>query len=80
MTKNKMGGAWGACGASEMRTKFCLEILNGRDNSEDQGVDGRMILKLIMWDRLGGCGLDSVAHDTARRRALVNTVVKCMVP
>jgi hypothetical protein len=29
-----------------MRTKFWLKSLEGRDHSEDVGVDGRIILKL----------------------------------
>jgi hypothetical protein len=31
-----------------MRIKFCLESLEGRDQSEDLGVDGRIILKSIL--------------------------------
>jgi hypothetical protein len=29
----------------EMRTKYWLESLNGRNHSEDLGVDGRTVLK-----------------------------------
>jgi hypothetical protein len=32
----------------EMRTNFLLENLNGRDHSEDLGIDGKIILKLIL--------------------------------
>jgi hypothetical protein len=31
-----------------MHTKFRLEILEGRDHSEDLGINGRIILKLIL--------------------------------
>jgi hypothetical protein len=31
-----------------MRTIFCLGNLKGRDNSEDLGVDGMIILELIL--------------------------------
>jgi hypothetical protein len=39
-----------------MRTKFWLEILKGRDHS---GVDGSIIFKWLLGNRIGGCGLDS---------------------
>jgi hypothetical protein len=42
-----------------MRTKCRLESLRGRDHSEDLGVD-RIILKWILGNRIGGCGLDSL--------------------
>jgi hypothetical protein len=38
-----------------MSTKFWLKSLNGRDHSEDLGIDVREKLKWI----LGRCGLDS---------------------
>jgi hypothetical protein len=31
-----------------MSTRFGLESLKGRDHSEDPGIDGRIILKLIL--------------------------------
>jgi hypothetical protein len=33
--------------AIEIHTKFWLGSLNGRDHSEDLGVDGRIILKKV---------------------------------
>jgi hypothetical protein len=33
--------------------------LNGRDHSEDLGVDGKIILELILGNRVGRYGLDS---------------------
>jgi putative hemolysin len=32
----------------EMRTKFWMESLKGRDHAKDLGVDGRIILKWIL--------------------------------
>jgi hypothetical protein len=37
----------------EMRTKFWLEKLNGRDNLEELGIDGKIKL-----NRVGRCGLN----------------------
>jgi hypothetical protein len=42
-----------------MLAKFYLENLNGREQVEDLGVDGRVILNWIIGNRVGGCGLDS---------------------
>jgi hypothetical protein len=36
-----------------MNIKFCLESLKGRDHLEDIGVDGRIILKRIIWKYFG---------------------------
>jgi hypothetical protein len=41
-----------------MHIKFWLGSLKGKDNSEDIGIDGRIILKWIL-NRVGGCGLNS---------------------
>jgi len=41
-----------------MRTSFLLQNLNGRDHSEDLGVDGKIILEWIWGNKVGGCGLD----------------------
>jgi hypothetical protein len=42
-----------------MLTKSRLEILKGRDYSEDLGVDGRLILNWTLRNRIVGCELDS---------------------
>jgi hypothetical protein len=36
-----------------MRTKFGSEKLDGRDHMENQGIDGKIILELIL-GKLGG--------------------------
>jgi hypothetical protein len=35
-------------GKIEMRRGFCVETLKEADSLEDPGIDGRMILKLIL--------------------------------
>jgi len=39
-----MDGAYSTHGKTEMHTMFGLENWKGRDNLEDLGVDGRIIL------------------------------------
>jgi hypothetical protein len=59
-------------GRLEMCSKFWLEILKGRDPSEDLGVDGRKI-------RLEGVGWIDLTPDRDRWRTLVNTVMNLWV-
>jgi hypothetical protein len=40
-------------GRLEIRAKLLLGSLKGRDHSEDLGVDGRMLLKLILGKWVG---------------------------
>jgi hypothetical protein len=44
---------------SELRTKFRLESMKARDQSEDLGAGGRIILKWIVGNWVWRCGLDS---------------------
>jgi hypothetical protein len=43
-----------------IHTKFWLENLKGRDNSEDLGIHGKM-LEWILGNTAPNCGLDSTA-------------------
>jgi hypothetical protein len=55
----------------------CSESLNGRDNSEDPRVDGRIsqrILRNRIWDEWV-----SPARNSGRRRALGKTVLNLWV-
>ena len=63
-----------------MHTGFYLGNLREGDRLEDQGVDGRIILKWI-FERLGG-SMDwiNLAQDSDRRRAFVNAVMNLLVP
>jgi hypothetical protein len=60
--------------------KVWLKSLKGRDHLEDLGVDGKVVLKLIIMD----IGLEDLhwihlAQDKDKRIALVNTVISLRV-
>jgi hypothetical protein len=63
-------------GRTEMLTKLWLEILKGKDHSEELGVDGRIIKKAGLME-IGREGVDwiDLAQDRDRWRALVTTVI-----
>jgi hypothetical protein len=42
-----------------MVTIFSLENLKGKDHVENLGIDGRIILKRILENRVGRCELDA---------------------
>jgi hypothetical protein len=46
------------CGRWE-GTKLWSENLKVKDHSEDQGVDGRIIVKWLLGIRVGNCEIDS---------------------
>jgi hypothetical protein len=58
-----------------------LENLKRRDNSEDQGIDGRIILEWIFREmKLEGVDWMHLAQDRDQWRAVVNTVMNLRVP
>jgi hypothetical protein len=61
-------------------TGFWWENLNGKENMENSGADGKIILKCIFerWDR-GTDGI-AVAQETNRWRDLVNAVINFRFP
>jgi hypothetical protein len=67
----------------EMRNSFRISIGNpeGRDHSEDQGVDGMIILKWIFSEiGFGGLNWIHLTQNRDRWRALVSTVINIRVP
>jgi hypothetical protein len=55
-------------------TKFWLEGLKGRDQSEDLGIDERIILNELWEIGLEGVDWIHLAKDREQLRAAVNTV------
>jgi hypothetical protein len=79
--RNEMGGACCTYGGEERRyTGFWWGNLRKRDNLEDPGIEGRIILKWILKKVGMGMGWIYVAQDRDRWRALVNAVMSLRVP
>jgi hypothetical protein len=62
-----------------MHVGYWWQTQNERDHWEDQGVNGRIIIKWIV-ERMGWYGLDLWDQDRDQWRALVNTVTILRVP
>jgi hypothetical protein len=58
----------------------CYTDLKGKDNSEDLGADGWIILNWIIGKLVMGCGVDLYVQDRDRWLGLVNTVMNLGVP
>jgi hypothetical protein len=75
-----MGEVCSAHGGGDMRTKFWFENSNRKDHLEDIGIDGSIILKLIL--RNGVWGVDWIYLAQARDcwRHPVNAVMNLLIP
>jgi hypothetical protein len=67
-------------GRREVYTGFWWGTLRERDNLEDPGEDGRLILRLIFWRWDGGVDWINLAQDRDRCPALVNATINLRVP
>jgi hypothetical protein len=73
-----MGGACGTDGSVE-KYNILYGKPDGKRSLEDKSVD-RRILKCILGNRVGWCGMDAPGQDRNQWWALVNTVIIIMVP
>jgi len=64
----------------EVRTGLWWRGLRERDHLEDLGVDGRIILKLIFKNGLGGMDWIDLAQERDRWRAVLKAVMHLWVP
>jgi hypothetical protein len=60
-----------------MNAEFWLGSLNGRDYSEDLGVNGSVILNGFFGHRVRGCGLDLSGSGY---RPMVGALMKLRIP
>jgi hypothetical protein len=72
----------GACMGKkrEVHTGFWRGTLRKRDNLEDPGVDGRIIIRWVFWKCNGGMDWFDLAQDRDRWRACVNAVMNFRFP
>jgi hypothetical protein len=56
------------------------ENLRERDDLEDLGIDGKIIEKWVLKNRIGGFGLDSLVHYRNQWQAVLSMVMNLQVP
>jgi hypothetical protein len=61
-------------------TGFSWENLREKDHLEGPGVDGRIILRWIFWERDGGIDWIELVQDKSRWRAFEKDVTNLRVP
>jgi hypothetical protein len=67
-------------GSGEVHTRFRWGSPRERDHLEDPGVDGKIILKYIFGNWVGGMEYINLAQNRDKWRAVVNAVMNLRVP
>jgi len=75
-----MGGACSAYGERRGVYRVWVGKPEGKRHLRDSGVDGRIILRWIFRNWVGGMEGIDLAQDRDRWRVLVNTVMNLRVP
>jgi len=70
----------GKCNTNGSQERVSLVELKERDDLKDRGVDGRIILKLILKIMDGGVDWVDITQDRDKWRAVVNAVMNLQVP
>jgi hypothetical protein len=76
----RLAGLIALWGSGEVHTWFWWGNLSERSHLGDLGVDGRIILKLILKTWNGGMDMIDLAQDTDRWRALMNVIMNLRFP
>jgi len=71
---------WHGWGKTEVHSEFWWGDVREGEQSEDLGIDRRIILKWIFKKLNGGIHWNNLAQDRDRWRALVNVIMSLWVP
>jgi hypothetical protein len=78
--KKEVGTTCSKCGREEGRIEVSSGGPDGKDHSEYLGIDGRIILKLVVNKWTWCMYWIYLAQDGDRWRALVNAIINLVVP
>lgn len=60
--------------------KIWFESLNGRDRWKYVDIEGRVLLRWILKEKVVSCWFDQLVLDMVQLRAVANTIISLLVP